>query len=123
MVGADPADDAAVYSLDDGRALVFTVDYFTPIVDDPYDYGYVAAINSMSDVYAMGGNPILALNVAGFPQDALPPWVMAEVLKGGATACADEDVVIGGGHTVSTPEIHYGLAVIGTVRRHTPAGR
>jgi len=115
LVGANPADDAAVYSLDDGRALVFTVDYFTPVVDDPYDYGYVSAINSMSDVYAMGGNPILALNVAGFPQDTLPPWVMAEVLNGGAAACADEDVVIGGGHTVSTPEIIYGLAVIGTV--------
>lgn len=115
LVGSNPADDAAVYSLDDGRALVFTVDYFTPIVDDPYDYGYVAAINSMSDVYAMGGSPILALNVAGFPQDSLPPWVMAEVLKGGAAACADESVVIGGGHTVSTPEILYGLAVIGTV--------
>lgn len=115
LVGSNPADDAAVYSLDDGRALVFTVDYFTPIVDDPYDYGYVAAINSMSDVYAMGGNPILALNVAGFPQDSLPPWVMAEVLKGGAAACADEGVAVGGGHTVSTPEIIFGLAVIGTV--------
>jgi len=115
LVGADPADDAAVYSLDDGRALVFTVDYFTPIVDDPYDYGYVAAINSMSDVYAMGGNPILALNVAGFPQESFPSWAMAEILRGGAAACADEDVVIGGGHTVSTPEILYGLAVIGTV--------
>jgi selenide,water dikinase len=115
LVGANPADDAAVYSLDDGRALVFTVDYFTPIVDEPYDYGYVAAINSMSDVYAMGGNPILALNVAGFPQATMPSWVMAEVLKGGASACADEEVVVGGGHTISTPEMLYGLAVIGTV--------
>lgn len=115
LVGANPADDAAVYNIGDGRALVFTVDYFTPVVDDPYDYGYVAAINSMSDVYAMGGSPILALNVAGFPQASLPAWVMAEILKGGAAACADEAVTLGGGHTISTPEILYGLAVIGTV--------
>jgi selenide,water dikinase len=115
LAGVNPADDAAVYSLDDGRALVFTVDYFTPIVDDPFDYGYVAAVNSMSDIYAMGGNPILALNVAGFPQESIPPWVMAEILKGGGAACMDEGVVIGGGHTISTPEILYGLAVLGTV--------
>ncbi len=115
LVGANPADDAAVYSLDDGRALVFTVDFFTPIVDDPYDYGYVAAINSMSDVYAMGGRPILALNIAGFPQATMPTWVITDVMKGGAAACTAEGVVKGGGQTISTPEILYGLAVIGTV--------
>jgi len=115
LVGNGEADDATVYKLSNDTALVTTVDYFTPVVDDPYGFGYIAAINSLSDVYAMGGKPLFALNVSGFPQEGLPPWVMVETLKGGADACRAEGVAIGGGHTVSSPEIFYGLSVVGTV--------
>ncbi|MCP4228564.1 MAG: selenide, water dikinase SelD [bacterium] len=115
LVGNSEADDATVYKLSDDTALVVTVDYFTPIVDDPYGFGYIAAVNSLSDVYAMGGKPLFALNVSGFPQDSLPPSVMTETLNGGAAACRAEGVAIGGGHTISSPEIFYGLCVVGTV--------
>jgi selenide,water dikinase len=115
LVGNGEADDATVYKLNDDTALVVTVDYFTPIVDDPYGFGYIAAINSLSDVYAMGGKPLFALNISGYPQDSLAPSVMTETLNGGADACRAEGVAIGGGHTISSPEMFYGLCAIGTV--------
>lgn len=92
-----------------------TVDFFTPIVDDPFDYGRVAATNSLSDVYAMGARPIVALNIAGFPEGELPADVVAAILKGGATAAKEAGVVIAGGHTVKDPEVKYGLSVVGLV--------
>jgi len=100
--------------LDSTRALVVTTDFFTPVVDDPYDYGSIAAANSLSDIYAMGGQPFLALNVAALPP-ALPPEINAEILRGGAEKCLEGGVVIAGGHTVQDKEPKYGLVVIGFV--------
>jgi selenide,water dikinase len=114
LVGLGQPDDAAVWKLDSTRALVVTTDFFTPVVDDAYDYGQVAAANSLSDVYAMGGQPFLALNVAALPPD-LPPEIGAEILRGGAEMCRDAGVVIAGGHTVQDKEPKYGLVVIGFV--------
>ena len=107
----DP-DDAAVWRLDDERALVVTTDFFTPVVDTPYEYGAIAAANSLSDVYAMGGTPFLALNVAAFPPD-LPPEFLSEILRGGAEKALEARVVVGGGHTVQDKEPKYGLIVLG----------
>jgi selenide,water dikinase len=104
-----------VYRLDDDRAIVLTVDFFTPIVDDPYDYGRVAAANSLSDVYAMGARPVAALNIAAFPETKLPTEVLAEILKGGASVAKDAGIVIVGGHTVKDDELKYGLSVVGMV--------
>lgn len=109
------ADDAAVYKLDEDRALVATVDFFTPIVDDPFTYGWIAAVNSLSDVYAMGGTPNIALNVVGFPHKDLTEDVLAAVLQGGAKACEQEGVVIAGGHTIRSQELFYGLVALGFV--------
>ncbi len=114
LVGLGGADDAAVWRLDSTRALVITTDFFTPVVDDPYDYGAIAAANSLSDVYAMGGRPFLALNVAALPPD-LPPEVNGEILRGGAEKCREAGVVIAGGHTVQDKEPKYGLVVLGFV--------
>jgi selenide,water dikinase len=100
--------------LDSSRALVVTTDFFTPVVDDPYDYGSIAAANSLSDIYAMGGQPFLALNVAALPPD-LPPEINAEILRGGAEKCLEAGVVIAGGHTVQDKEPKYGLVVLGFV--------
>ncbi len=105
-------DDAAVYRLDDERALIFTTDFFTPIVDDPYLFGAIAAANALSDVYAMGGEPLLALNLVAFPSD-LPPHILGEVLRGGAEKVREAKAVIAGGHTIQDKEPKYGLAVIG----------
>jgi len=105
-------DDAAVYRLDDERALIFTTDFFTPIVDDPYQFGAIAAANALSDVYAMGGEPLLALNIVAFPAD-LPPRILTEVLRGGAEKVREAHAVIAGGHTIQDKEPKYGLAVIG----------
>jgi selenide, water dikinase len=113
-VGLGQPDDAAVWKLDSTRALVVTTDFFTPVVDDPYDYGQIAASNSFSDVYAMGGQPFLALNVAALPPD-LPPEISAEILRGGAEKCLEAGVVIAGGHTVQDKEPKYGLVVVGFV--------
>jgi selenide,water dikinase len=107
-------DDAAVWRLDDQRALVMTTDFFTPVVDDPYDYGAIAAANSLSDVYAMGGTPFLALNMAALPTD-LPAEISAEILRGGAEMARRAGVVIAGGHTVQDREPKYGLVVLGMV--------
>ena len=115
LVGTEAGDDAAVYRVNDDTALIFTVDFFPPITDDPYDYGAIAAANSLSDVYAMGGKPLLALNVVGFPQ-ALAVDMLGEVLRGGYAKAAEAGCLIVGGHTVDDAEPKYGLAVVGTVK-------
>jgi len=114
LVGLREPDDAAVWRLDDNRALVVTTDFFTPVVDDAYDYGAIAAANSMSDVYAMGGEPFLALNVAALP-DNLPPEISSEIIRGGAEKAREAGVVVAGGHTVKDKEPKYGLVVVGFV--------
>ncbi len=113
-MGLREPDDAAVWRLDNERAIVVTTDFFTPIVDDAYDYGAIAAANSLSDVYAMGGQPFLALNVAALPDD-LPAEVSREIIRGGAEKALEAGVVIAGGHTVKDQEPKYGLVVIGFV--------
>jgi selenide,water dikinase len=113
-VGLERSDDAAVYRLNDQQAVIQTVDFFPPIVDDPYLYGMVAAANSLSDVYAMGGRVLLALNVAGFPRE-FPREAMARIFRGGADKVAEAGAVIAGGHTVVDKEPKYGLAVTGLV--------
>ncbi len=113
-MGLREPDDAAVWRLDDERAIVVTTDFFTPVVDDAYDYGAIAAANSLSDVYAMGGQPFLALNVAALPDD-LPPEISTEIIRGGAEKAREAGVVIAGGHTVKDKEPKYGLVVIGFV--------
>ena len=114
MIGLREPDDAAVWRLDEERALVVTTDFFTPVVDNAYDYGSIAAANSMSDVYAMGGQPFLALNVAALPDD-LPSEISSEIIRGGAEKAREAGVVIAGGHTVKDKEPKYGLVVIGFV--------
>jgi len=113
-VGLWEPDDAAVWRLDDERAIVVTTDFFTPVVDDAYDYGAIAAANSLSDVYAMGGQPFLALNVAALPED-LPIEISSQIIRGGAEKAREAGVVIAGGHTVKDKEPKYGLVVIGFV--------
>ena len=114
LVGLDGPDDAAVWQLDEKRALVITTDFFTPVVDDPYDYGAIAAANSLSDIYAMGGTPFLALNIAGLPPD-LPDEISSTILRGGAEKAKEAGIVIAGGHTVQDKEPKYGLVVLGFV--------
>jgi selenide,water dikinase len=114
LVGLREPDDAAVWRLDDERAIVVTTDFFTPVVDDAYDYGSIAAANSLSDVYAMGARPFLALNVAALP-DNLPEEISSEIIRGGAEKAREAGVVIAGGHTVKDQEPKYGLVVIGFV--------
>ncbi len=114
LVGVDTADDAAVYQLTEDTALVQTVDFFPPVVDDPYSFGAIAAANAFSDVYAMGGRPLLALNVVGFPVE-LPKDILGQVLQGGAAKAEEAGVLIVGGHTVDDAEPKYGMAVTGTV--------
>ncbi len=115
LVGFDTADDAAVYRVRDDLALVATTDFFTPIVDDPFDWGRIAATNALSDVYAMGGTPLLALNLVAWPRDGLPFELLARVLDGGAHAARAAGCLIAGGHSIDDAEPKYGLAVIGTV--------
>jgi selenide,water dikinase len=114
LVGLREPDDAAVWRLDEDRAIVVTTDFFTPVVDDAYDYGSIAAANSMSDIYAMGGQPFLALNVAALP-DNLPIEISHEIIRGGAEKAREAGVVIAGGHTVKDKEPKYGLVVVGFV--------
>jgi len=114
LVGLEASDDAAVYRISDELAIILTVDFFAPVVDDPYDYGAIAAANAMSDVYAMGGEVILALNVCGFPID-MPSKVVSEILRGGAEKIAEAGAALAGGHTVIDKEPKYGLAVMGFV--------
>lgn len=115
LIGFDNADDAAVFRLTDSLALVQTLDFFTPIVDDPYDFGRIAAANSLSDVYAMGGVPAIAMNIVCFPDKTLPPEVLGEILRGGHDIVHEAGAVIGGGHSVSDSELKYGLSVTGTI--------
>lgn len=115
LVGNENADDAGVYRLTDEIALVQTVDYFTPVVDDPFDFGRVAAANALSDIYAMGAIPFLALNIVGFPVDTLPLETLHRILRGGAEVCVEAGVSIVGGHSIDDKEPKYGLAVTGRV--------
>ncbi|MFO0910854.1 MAG: selenide, water dikinase SelD [Isosphaeraceae bacterium] len=115
LVGNAQADDAAVYRLTDDLALVLTTDFFTPIVDRPADFGAVAAANALSDVYAMGGEPITALSIVGFPDDRLPPEVLVEILRGAAGKAEEAGVAIVGGHTIKAQEPIFGLAVVGRI--------
>ena len=108
-------DDAGVYRLDRNRALVQTVDFFTPIVDDPFSYGQIAAANSLSDIFAMGGRPLTALNIVGFPPDLVRPRVISSILRGGLAKAAEVGCAIIGGHSIRNPEPIYGLAVTGVV--------
>lgn len=114
LVGLSIADDAAIYKISDEQAIINTIDFFTPVVDDPYDYGAVAAANSMSDVYAMGGQVVFALNVGAFPEN-LDAAIIAEILRGGAEKVLEAGAVIAGGHTITDDEPKYGLAVTGLV--------
>ena len=114
LVGLDPSDDAAVYRLDDQTAIVFTVDFFPPVVDDPRTFGWIAATNALNDVYAMGGRPLLALSVTAFPEE-LPVSVLGEILAGAADATREAGAILAGGHTIRDDEPKYGLAVVGTV--------
>jgi selenide,water dikinase len=113
LVGAVEGDDAAVLRLDDERALVLTTDFFTPIVDDPGDWGRIAAANALSDVYAMGGRPVIALNLTAWPGETLPLSILADVLRGGAAVAASAGCLVVGGHTIDDPEPKYGMAVVG----------
>ena len=115
VVGFDGADDAAAVRLDDGKIIIQSVDFFTPIVDDPYQFGQIAAANALSDIYAMGGRPLFALNIVGFPINDLPKSVLTEILQGGADKAAEAGIPIVGGHSVDDKEPKYGLVVTGEV--------
>lgn len=115
LVGFNSVDDAGVYKIREDLAIVHTVDFFPPIVDDPYDFGAIAAANSLSDIYAMGAKPNSALNIVGYPAEKLPLWALDEILKGGAEKALEAGVSIIGGHTLKTKEPIYGLAVVGTI--------
>ncbi len=115
LVGNATADDAAVYKLSDELGLVLTTDFFTPIVDLPYDFGAIAAANALSDVYAMGGTPLTALSIVGFPDALLPPEVLVEILRGAAEKAAEAGIAIVGGHTIKSEEPIFGLAVVGKI--------
>lgn len=115
MVGIETSDDAAVYKLNDEQALIATTDFFMPIVDDPYDFGRIAATNAISDVYAMGGTPIMALALVGMPINQLPIETIGQIIKGGESICAEAGIPIAGGHTIDSVEPIYGLVVLGLV--------
>jgi len=114
LVGLDGGDDAAVYKINDSTAAILTVDFFTPIVDDPYTFGAIAAANAMSDVYAMGGEVVTAMNICAFPKD-LPPAIIVEILRGGAEKVKEAGGILAGGHTIDDQEPKYGLSVMGFV--------
>ena len=115
LVGIETADDAAVYKLNDEQALIATTDFFMPIVDDPYDFGRIAATNAISDVYAMGGTPIMALALVGMPINKLPIETIGQIIRGGESICAEAGIPIAGGHTIDSVEPIYGLVVLGLV--------
>jgi selenide,water dikinase len=115
LVGTETADDAAVYRLNDTQALVATTDFFTPIVDEPHDFGRIAATNAISDIYAMGGRPIMALAIVGMPLDKIPLSVIRSILAGGESVCAEAGIPIAGGHSIDTLEPIYGLVALGVV--------
>src|ERR1700710_3136903 len=115
LVGLDDGDDAAVVKLDEQTAIVCTADFFTPVVDDAYDWGRIAAANALSDVYAMGGRPVVAVNLVGWPRDVLPMELLREVLRGGLDVAREAACHVGGGHSIDDPEPKYGMAVPGAV--------
>jgi selenide, water dikinase len=115
LVGVENSDDAAVYQLNESQAVVATTDFFTPIVDDPYDFGRIAATNALSDIYAMGGKPLFALAIVGMPINKLKPATIREILRGGEDICKAAGIPIAGGHSIDTPEPIYGLVGIGLV--------
>ena len=115
LVGTETADDAAVYRINDRQAVVATTDFFMPVVDDPFEFGRIAATNALSDVYAMGGTPILALAIVGIPVDKIPTETAQQILAGGVSACTNAYIPIAGGHSIDSLEPIYGLAVIGLV--------
>ncbi len=117
LVGNDHKDDAAVMAIDEQRALISTTDFFMPIVDDPFDFGRIAATNAISDVYAMGGRPLLAISIFGWPLDKLSAETGRQVIEGGRQACADAGIPLAGGHSIDSPEPIFGLAVTGMVER------
>ena len=116
LVGIETGDDAAVWQLDDNTCVIATTDFFMPMVDDPFDFGRIAATNALSDIYAMGGKPILALAILGIPVDKMPPELVRKILDGGSAVCTAAGIPIAGGHSIDSPEPIYGLAVIGTCR-------
>ncbi|HEY9211784.1 MAG TPA: selenide, water dikinase SelD [Ancylobacter sp.] len=116
LVGNDTADDAAVWLMDDDTCLIATTDFFMPMVDDPYEFGRIAATNAISDVYAMGGKPLMALAILGMPLGKLSTDMVREILKGGASICAEAGIPVAGGHSIDAPEPIYGLAVMGTAK-------
>src|SRR3989338_1371050 len=115
LVGLESSDDAAVYRLNDTQAIIATTDFFMPIVDDAYDFGRIAATNALSDIYAMGGQPILALAVVGMPINKLPVATIQQILAGGAAVCKSVGIPIAGGHSIDSPEPIYGLVALGLV--------
>ncbi|GGJ88827.1 selenide, water dikinase [Lentibacillus kapialis] len=115
LIGSDTSDDAGVYKISDDTALVQTLDYFTPIVDDPYMFGQIAAANALSDVYAMGGKPITAMNIVGFPVNTLGKDILADILSGAAAKVAESGAVLAGGHSIDDQEPKFGLSVTGTI--------
>jgi selenide, water dikinase len=115
LVGTETGDDAAVWRLDDNTCIVATTDFFMPMVDDPFDFGAIAATNALSDVYAMGGKPIFALAVLGMPVNSMPTGMIREILRGGAAKAAEAGIPVAGGHSIDSPEPIYGLAVVGLV--------
>ena len=126
LVGLETGDDAAVWELDNGTCVIATTDFFMPMVDDPRDFGRIAATNAISDVYAMGGTPILALAILGMPVDKIPAEMVRKILEGGASVCEAAGIPVAGGHSIDSPEPIYGLAVIGTaakanIRRNSDA--
>jgi len=115
LVGNDTRDDAAVYDMGNGIGIISTTDFFLPIVDDPFTFGRIAATNAISDVYAMGGKPLMAIAILGWPIDKLAPEVAAQVMEGGRKACSDAGIILAGGHSIDNPETIFGLAVTGSV--------
>src|SRR5246127_1453855 len=126
LVGVETGDDAAVWELDDGTCIIATTDFFMPMVDDPHDFGRIAATNAIADVYAMGGTPIMALAILGMPIDKVRPEMVRKILEGGASVCETAGIPVAGGHSIDSPEPIYGLAVIGigakaNIRRNSDA--
>src|SRR5258706_11894116 len=117
LVGNESKDDAAVFDLGDGTCIVSTTDFFMPIVDDPFTFGAIASVNAISDVYAMGGEPLMAIAILGWPIDKIPPEVAKKVLEGSRKVCAEAGIPLAGGHTIDCPEPVFGLAVTGKVRK------
>ena len=117
LVGNDTKDDAAVFDIGNGDAIISTTDFFMPIVDDPEDFGGIASVNAISDIYAMGGSPLMAIAILGWPLDKLSPEIASLVLKGSRSACSNAGIPLAGGHSIDAPEPIFGLAVTGRIRK------